>query len=133
MGPAFVDAGFSSGDIMIKLMNNEYPGMPLIMFPLVDVRETAIAHLLAIQKPEVANQRFCLVNRCLWFREVATALKTEFDPQGYKINNKEMNLSDCTLMMLGWFIKELALVRPSWNKTIQVENTKSVNAWRVIL
>jgi len=65
MGPAFVDAGFSSGDIMIKLMNNEYPGMPLIMFPLVDVRETAIAHLLAIQKPEVANQRFCLVNRCL--------------------------------------------------------------------
>jgi len=62
----------------------------------------------------------------MWFREVATALKTEFDPQGYKINNKEMNLSDCTLMMLGWFIKELALVRPSWNKTIQVENTKSV-------
>ena len=48
MGPAFVDAGFSSGDILTKLMNNEYPGMPVIMMPIVDVRETAMAHLLAL-------------------------------------------------------------------------------------
>ena len=48
MGPAFVDAGFSSGDIIAKLMNNEYPGMPVIMMPIVDVRETAMAHLLAL-------------------------------------------------------------------------------------
>jgi len=48
MGPAFVDAGFSSGDIITNIMANKYPGMPLIMFPIVDVRETALAHLLAL-------------------------------------------------------------------------------------
>lgn len=51
VGPAFVNAGFSSGDAISKVMNNGYPGMPKIMMPMVDVRETAMAHLLAIKKP----------------------------------------------------------------------------------
>ena len=45
MGPAFVGAGFSSGEIISKFMEGEYPGVPKVMISLVDVREVAEAHL----------------------------------------------------------------------------------------
>lgn len=66
MGPAFVGAGFSSGEIIIKTMEGQYPGVPRLMVGLVDVREVAEAHLQAILKPEAANKRFILVNTCVW-------------------------------------------------------------------
>ena len=41
MGPSFIGAGFTSGEIISKFMEGEYPGVPKVMFPLVDVREVA--------------------------------------------------------------------------------------------
>ena len=45
MGPAFVGAGFNSGEIISNFMEGEYPGVPKVMLPIVDVREVAEAHL----------------------------------------------------------------------------------------
>ena len=41
MGPSFIGAGFTSGEIISKFMEGEYPGVPKVMFSLVDVREVA--------------------------------------------------------------------------------------------
>ena len=51
MGPSFIGAGFTSGEIVSKFMEGEYPGVPKVMISLVDVREVAEAHLQAIKKP----------------------------------------------------------------------------------
>ena len=45
MGPSIVQTDFSSGLIVKKLILGKYPGVPKIMFPIVDVRECALAHL----------------------------------------------------------------------------------------
>ncbi len=71
MGPSFIGAGFSSGEIVQKIMDGEYPGLPKIMFGLVDVREVAEAHLQGLKRKEAANKRFVLVNSSLWFKDVA--------------------------------------------------------------
>ena len=63
------------------------PGFPFAVVPLVDVRDVAIAHLRALKVKAAANQRFGLVNKNMWFTELASILKKEFDPQGYSINN----------------------------------------------
>ena len=55
MGPSFVGSGFSSGDLVTDLINGKYPGLPKISMPVVDVRDCAEAHLLALKRPEVAN------------------------------------------------------------------------------
>ena len=52
----------------------------------------------------------------MWFREVASAVKVEFDPQGYKIINKDMDLSGCSLSLLSMIIPEIKLIRPMWGK-----------------
>jgi dihydroflavonol-4-reductase len=38
-----------------QVMNNSLPGIPHISFPSVDVRDVALAHLRALEKPEAAN------------------------------------------------------------------------------
>jgi uncharacterized protein YbjT (DUF2867 family) len=78
LGPSFIGAGFTSGDIIAKLMNRDFPGLPKVQMPVVDVRECATAHLEAIKKPEAANKRFTLVNRSVWFKELGEILHKEF-------------------------------------------------------
>jgi dihydroflavonol-4-reductase len=67
VGPSFIGPGFSSGEAISIIMNSVYPGVPKIMMPTVDVRETAQAHLEALKRPEAANQRFILSNETIWF------------------------------------------------------------------
>ena len=45
LGPAFVGAGFSSGEVIDKLILGKYPGLPKVSFGCVDVRDCAMAHL----------------------------------------------------------------------------------------
>lgn len=45
LGPSMITGDFSSGLIVRKLMSGKFPGMPKIMFPVVDVRDVAFAHL----------------------------------------------------------------------------------------
>ena len=80
MGPAFVGAGFSSGDLIVNLVNGKYPGLPRISVPVVDVRECAIAHLNAIKIQEAANKRFVLVHSTIWIRDLSVLLFNEFHP-----------------------------------------------------
>jgi hypothetical protein len=42
-------------------MNREMPGNPKMMFPSVDVRDSAKAHILALTKPGI-NGRRILIN-----------------------------------------------------------------------
>lgn len=55
LGPNLVSGDFSSGEIIKKIMTGGYPGMPVIQFPIVDVREVALAHVLALKVPEARN------------------------------------------------------------------------------
>jgi uncharacterized protein YbjT (DUF2867 family) len=68
LGPSFIGAGFTSGDVIAKLMNRSYPGLPKIQLPIVDVRECAQAHYEAVKRPDAANKRYILVAKSVWFK-----------------------------------------------------------------
>lgn len=51
--------GLSTSVLVIKkLMDGSVPGCPNLYFAVVDVRDVASLHLLAMTRPEAANQRF---------------------------------------------------------------------------
>jgi len=60
LGPSLVSSDFTSGVILQKIMGGKFPGMPRIMYPVVDVRDCAKAHLQAIKVEEAKNKRFIL-------------------------------------------------------------------------
>ena len=57
------------------LMKREMPMIPRMKVPLVDVRDVAAANILAMQTPESNGERFALVEKDLWYTDVAKLLR----------------------------------------------------------
>ncbi len=55
LGPPLVPGDFTSGEVIKKIMSGKFPGVPVIQFPFVDVRDVAIAHYKALTVPEAKN------------------------------------------------------------------------------
>ncbi len=77
MGPDFSD----SLQIVARLLNGKMPGLPPIGFSVVDVRDLADLHLLAMTKPEAAGKRFPAGGQFLWFADIADILREELPPE----------------------------------------------------
>lgn len=97
--------------------------LPKVKIACVDVRDVAMAHLLALKKPEAANKRFCLVNKSLWFTELGAIIAKDFKPMGYSCSTKECPW--LVAKMGSWFMAELASMMKTWGIDSNFENTQS--------
>ena len=61
------------------------PGMPKLSFSVVDVRDVAELHLLAMAASEGAGQRFLAVGPSLWISEMAEILRERLGPEAEKV------------------------------------------------
>ncbi|HEX4056694.1 MAG TPA: aldehyde reductase [Galbitalea sp.] len=61
LGPALSKEVSTSIDLAIRLLNGDMPGMPQISFGIVDVRDVAGAHLLAMTNPKAVGERFLAI------------------------------------------------------------------------
>ena len=78
MGPSVCSGdGFSEG-WMKNWLNGSKKEVPRSNVSFVDVRDTALAHLKAVQVPEAAGKRFLLCGHDVWQEEVAKALSAKF-------------------------------------------------------
>jgi dihydroflavonol-4-reductase len=85
LGPVLnADAG-TSGEIVRRLMVRDMPACPEIGFAPVDVRDVALAHRLAMERPEAAGNRYICAGDHLWVQEIAGILAAEFNPRGYRV------------------------------------------------
>ncbi len=103
-------------------MTGAFPGMPKIHFPIVDVRDVALAHLRAIKVEDARNNRFLVHNESMWLKDLATILKNNYGRQ-YPIKNGDMKL--CTLKIAACFDSSAKFVIPIWGKEKYLLNDKS--------
>jgi len=66
----------SSGAIQAIISNTQY-GFPEVQLPIVDVRDLAAAHILALTHPDLRgfNGRYLMSTKSLWFSEIVDALR----------------------------------------------------------
>lgn len=104
LGPVLWKERSPSLDIVALLLNSRFPGVPDLHFGLVDVRDVAEAHYLAMTRREAAGQRF-LCNTVVWsHRDIARFLHGYLGPRGIRIPTGKIP---------GWVIKLGGLVSPS--------------------
>jgi hypothetical protein len=60
MGPTFLNTSFSSAGLVMGLMLGMIPAIGNVAFPLVDVRDTAIAHVKAAMTPGLKGERIAI-------------------------------------------------------------------------
>jgi nucleoside-diphosphate-sugar epimerase len=78
LGP-LLGANFgTSVGLIHHLMTGQFQGIPRFGFSVVDVRDAAQAHLLAMTNPAAKDQRFIVGGRFLWLKDVVAVLANSF-------------------------------------------------------
>jgi dihydroflavonol-4-reductase len=89
LGPALGD--FSHSIRTIKQMLDGQPGCPKINTCIVDVRDVADLHLLAMTDPKAAGERFLATSGdSLWMVEIARLLKDRLGPIAARVSTREL-------------------------------------------
>jgi nucleoside-diphosphate-sugar epimerase len=101
LGPVLDADWGTSGEVIKKIMDGDFPAIPDLNFPLVDVRDVASAHISAMTTPEAAGERFICVDDTSSMREVAKLLAENYGEKGFKIRTG--NLPNFALRIIAVF------------------------------
>ena len=86
-GPALdADIG-TSADLIRQFLQGKYPGVPRLALPVVDVRDVATAHRLAMETDESSGGRYIAVSETAWFIEMARAIRERLRAPRFELPN----------------------------------------------
>lgn len=102
-GPALgTDLG-TSLEIIRQIISGSFPRLPKINIAVVDVRDAADLHLLAMTNPKAAGERFIATVATMTMPEMGQMLKDGLGPEGTKVPTKPLP---------DFLVRLLAMVNP---------------------
>jgi dihydroflavonol-4-reductase len=129
LGPV-MDANRSSSLQLIERLLKGMPGMPRLSFSVVDVRDVAELHLLAMSSPEGAGQRFLAVGPSLWISDMARILRERLPHGAEKVPRR--NFPDAFVRLAARFDPGLRSFTGDLGRQIVLSNEKAQQrlGWR---
>lgn len=110
VGPMLSEHPSTSMQLMAQLLNRGLPALPRVSYGVVDVRDVADLHLLAMTSPQAAGERFlATAGDALWVADVARILHDNLGDVGSRVPLRTMP---------DWLVRVLALVVPSVRPTV---------------
>ena len=129
LGPVL--GGDFSGSLVVltKLLDGALPGTPRFGFPIVDVRDIAAAHLLAMTAPGLANERFLCAGQFLWMRDIADILRARLGDKAKRVPAR--SIPDWLVRVLSRFDAEVRMVLPELGREriCDAGHAKAVLGW----
>jgi nucleoside-diphosphate-sugar epimerase len=119
LGP--VDSGdFSASvELVSQLLSGAMPMAPNLGFPIVDVRDIAALHVLALETPGLAGERFLGAGQFLTALEIAGVLRARLGEQARKAPTRPM--PDWVVYILALFNAEVRGVKTETGKIRHVD------------
>jgi len=91
LGPVLGPDYAASIGVVERLLNGSMRAVPNLAFGLVDVRDAADLHLLAMTRPEAAGLRFiAAAGDALPFRDIALILRERLGPEARKVPSRAL-------------------------------------------
>jgi nucleoside-diphosphate-sugar epimerase len=136
VNPALVLGPVLSGDfsesvqVVERLVSGRVPGLPRLGFNIVDVRDVAELHILAMTAPEAAGQRFIAAGDFAWMADIAEVLRAGLGAQAAKVPTRKV--PDVVLRLASLFDKDLGAVTPNLGKRRDFSSAKAERllGWR---
>lgn len=134
INPALVIGPSLSGDLgesnkaISLLVTGKMPITVPLQFGYVDVRDVAVAHILAMQNSASNGERFALSEKDLWYKDVASLLRSNGFNKAPKIN-----LPKWAAKFLALFSNEIKFALPTIGRVRSVKNTtkaKDILGWK---
>jgi nucleoside-diphosphate-sugar epimerase len=125
-GPAFGTDLSSSLELMRMMLTGGVPVIPPISTSIVDVRDVASLHLLAMTHPAAAGERFLAVaGPPMTFAELATLLRDHLGPAGAQLPTR--TISAGMVRFLAVFVPRLRELVPQLGQ-VKGSNAEAVEA-----
>lgn len=103
LGPV-ASADYSASVVIVQsLLQGRIPALPRIGFGIVDVRDVAELHRLALTAPGMAGERFIACGGFTWLRDIAAVLREELGADARRVP---------TLQLPDWSVRLMAKVSP---------------------
>lgn len=80
----------TSVEVVQRLLNHSMPAVPELSFSLVDVRDLAVAHRLAMESPKAPGNRYICAGPETWMQDMARILAAEFGPRGFRVPTRRL-------------------------------------------
>jgi len=125
LGPLLHNCSGASVELLRRTLNHDFPMLPKLHLSIVDVRDVALGHLRAMTLPEANGKRHLLVNRTVWFKDLATILDNEFRPQGYDVTLREAPY--VIMKVRSFFDKGLHSIVADYGKQLKVDSGRMIN------
>ena len=120
MGPSLTKDIGTSNSLVKNMINGSVPGTPKIHIGIVDVRDVASAHILAMESSSADGERIIVSEKELWVHEVAAILRDA----GFNKTPKVV-FPKWLMKIVALFRKDLALMIPMIGKRRDVSSSKA--------
>ncbi len=120
-GPVASDDLSTSVEIIKRMIEGAVPMIPNIGIGVVDVRDVALMHVLALEAPDdtVRNERFAACAGFLWARDVAAILREGLGDKARKVPHRDM--PEWLASVLALFMPEMKQLRGESGKIRKVD------------
>lgn len=124
MGPV-MGKDISGANHLIKMMlDGEMPAFPNLFIPIVDVRDVAIAHVLAMTNAGAAGERFLLSNGpALAMKQIATTIKAELGEAASRIPTR--SIPNFVVRIGALFSAQFRMIAPDLGYAKKTSNDKA--------
>lgn len=130
MGPVMGKAISGANHIVSRSLDGGMPGYPHLWIPIVDVRDVARAHLLAMTTPGAAGQRFLVSSgACLPMAQIGATLRTSLGDAAKRVPSR--SIPNIVVRLGSLFNPELRQTVPDldYARKVSSDKAKSVLGW----
>lgn len=134
LGPV-ASAGFSASvEVVRRLLTGAIPMIPNVGFSIVDVRDVARLHVLALEADaqKIRSERFAAASEFYWMADVAAVLRRHFGDKARKVPVRRM--PDVVLRLMGLFSRDIRQLTGEigTRKAISGQHAKDVLGWTTL-
>lgn len=123
MGPILGPDLSTSVEVIRMMLSGALPAIPRVGFSVVDVRDVAELHYLAMTQPQAAGERFLAAGPFVWFEEVAAILREGLGPKARRV--PKSRFPDFVVRVGGLFDGTLRTIESELNQFRPVSSQKA--------
>ena len=125
LGPVLESDFGTSVEVVKRFLNGGFPLAPNISFGIVDVRDVAQLHLLALESPQASGNRFIASSETMAIPSISMVLREKI-PE-YKKKLPKGIAPNFLIKLLGLFSPLMKTVADQLGKTKELDNSKAKN------
>ena len=122
-GPVLTKSGLGSVQLIQGLLKGSPSAIPHIGFNIIDVRDVAAIHIMAMTAPEAAGERFIAAGQFMWMDDVAAILRDKLGDRAAKVPMKSM--PSFIVRLLALFSARLRGIVPNLDRSLSFSSEKA--------